>query len=75
MGGAGQAGRLNAMPKHRDKDMQYDFSQTDTEQLKKSLKFHENDRGTMSVPEELSRVHLIQKLRAELKRRGLRNPD
>lgn len=48
-----------------------DFSKTTTDQLKRSLKFHENDRGTMTMREEMRRMYMVQEISAELQRRGI----
>ncbi len=48
-----------------------DFSKTTTDQLKRSLRFHERDTGTMTMKEECRRMYLIQEISAELQRRGL----
>lgn len=46
-----------------------DFTKTSTDQLKRSLKFHENDIGTMTMQEECRRMYLVQEISAELQRR------
>ena len=48
-----------------------DFTKTSTDQLKRSLKFHENDIGTMTMSQEMRRLYLVQEIRAELKRREM----
>jgi hypothetical protein len=48
-----------------------DFSRVATDQLKRSLRFHENDRGTMTADEEARRLYLVQEISAELTRRGV----
>lgn len=48
-----------------------DFSKTSTEQLKRRLKFHDNDTGTMTTAEECRRMYLVGALAEELTRRGL----
>jgi hypothetical protein len=47
-----------------------DFSKTATEQLHRSYRFHDNDRGTMTMAEECRRLFLLQEIGAELRRRG-----
>lgn len=47
-----------------------DFSRTTTDQLKRSLKFHDNDISTMTVAEECRRMAICDGIRQELKRRG-----
>lgn len=44
-----------------------------TEQLLRSLKFHENDRGTMTMDEECRRMYLVQEIRRILDERGDRS--
>jgi hypothetical protein len=46
-----------------------DFSKITTDQLKRSLKFHENDRGAVTTAEECRRMFMVQEIGAELKRR------
>lgn len=53
--------------------MQYDFSKTATDQLKRSLRFHENDNGITTMEQECRRMYMIQEIGAELQRRGI-NP-
>lgn len=60
-----------AGPIKRGQSMAPDFSRTSAEQLKRSLRFHENDNGTMTADEECRRMFLVQEISAELKRRGL----
>lgn len=48
-----------------------DFSKTSTEQLKRSLRFHENDNGTTTMEQECRRMFLIQEIGVELQRRGV----
>ena len=48
---------------------QHDFSKTSTDQLKRSLRFHENDRGTVTMAEEIRRMVLIDEIGAELMKR------
>jgi hypothetical protein len=48
-----------------------DFTKVTTDQLKRSLKFHENDRGTMTMREECRRMFMVQEITAELQRRGI----
>jgi hypothetical protein len=47
-----------------------DFTKTSTDQLRRSLRFHENDNGTMTMAQELRRMWLVQEIGAELDRRG-----
>lgn len=47
-----------------------DFSKTSTEELKRSLRFHERDTGCMTMREEMRRMYLIQEIDAELRRRA-----
>ncbi len=47
-----------------------DFTKTTTDQLKRSLRFHENDNGTMTMKEECRRMYIIQEIEAELQRRS-----
>ena len=49
--------------------MQRDFTKTTTDQLKRSLKFHENDIGTMTMAEECRRMYLVEAISDELRRR------
>jgi hypothetical protein len=46
-----------------------DFTKITTDQLKRSLKFHENDRGAVTTAEECRRMFMVQEIGAELKRR------
>jgi hypothetical protein len=48
-----------------------DFTKTTTDQLKRSLKFHDNDRGCMTMRDEMRRMYLVQEISAELQRRGI----
>jgi len=48
-----------------------DFTKTSTEQLQRSLRFHENDRGTMTMAEEIHRMVIVQEIGAELQRRAV----
>jgi hypothetical protein len=48
---------------------EYDFTKITTDQLKKFLSFHENDRGTMTMQEECRRMYFAQEIEAELRRR------
>ncbi len=50
-----------------------DFTKTSTDQLKRSLKFHENDIGCMTMSAEMRRMYLVQEIGSELQRRGI-NP-
>lgn len=50
--------------------MAHDFSKTTTEQLQRSLCFHERDVGTMTMTEELRRMWLVQEINSELRRRA-----
>lgn len=52
--------------------MAHDFTKTSTDQLRRSLRFHENDNGTMSMTEELRRMWLVQEIGAELQRRNIK---
>lgn len=45
-----------------------DFTKIGTEQLKRTLRFHENDRGTTTADEECRRMYLVQEIGAELRR-------
>jgi hypothetical protein len=46
------------------------FTQTSTDQLKRSLRFHRNDCGTETMEQECRRMYLIHEITAELQRRG-----
>jgi len=54
----------------RETPMTRDFTKESTEQLKRDLRFHENDFGTASMHEECRRMYLIQEISAELQRRA-----
>jgi len=54
--------------------MTRDFSKTNTDELLRSYRFHDNDRGTMTMQEECRRMYLVQEIGAELRRRGI-DPD
>lgn len=54
--------------------MTRDFTKTSTEQLLRSYRFHANDRGTMTMQEEIRRMSLVDEIGAELQARGI-NPD
>lgn len=47
-----------------------DFKALPTSELKRRLKFHENDRGTMTMAQKCARMYFIQEYTAELQRRG-----
>lgn len=49
--------------------MTYDFTKTSTEQLTRTLRFHENDTGTTTVAQECRRMYLVQEISAELQSR------
>jgi hypothetical protein len=49
-----------------------DFTKTNTEQLLRSYRFHDSDRGTFTVEDEIRRMSLVDEIGAELKRRGVR---
>jgi hypothetical protein len=49
--------------------MTADFTKTSTDQLLRSYRFHENDRGTMTTDAECRRMYLMQEIGAELRRR------
>lgn len=53
---------------------QRDYSRTSTDQLLRSYRFHDNDRGTMTMAEETRRMCLVDEIGAELRRRGV-DPD
>lgn len=48
-----------------------DFSKTTTQELKRSLKFHENDNGTTTMADECRRMSLVEQISSELKQRGI----
>lgn len=52
-----------------------DFTKTNTDQLKRYLKFHESDNGTMTMEQECRRMYLVQEIGAELQRRGMECVD
>ncbi len=45
------------------------IAHTSTDQLRRTLRFHENDNGTTTMQEELRRMWMIQEIDAELARR------
>jgi hypothetical protein len=42
-----------------------------TDQLIRSYRFHDGDRGTVTTEEECRRMWLVQEIGAELRRRGV----
>lgn len=50
------------------------FSTMTTEQLLRTYRFHDTDRGTMTMQQELRRMYFIQETGGELRRRGV-DPD
>lgn len=46
------------------------LAQQTTAELKRRLRFHENDCGTMTMEQECRRMYLIQEIDAELQRRS-----
>ena len=51
--------------------MTYDASKQSTEQLLRSYRFHDQDRGTTTMEQECRRMYLLQEIGAELTRRGV----
>lgn len=50
------------------------FSTMTTEQLLRTFRFHDTDRGTMTMQQELRRMWILQEAGGELRRRGV-DPD
>lgn len=48
----------------------YDFTKVNTDELKRKLRFHENDNGTMTMEQELRRLWFVQEIGVELNRRS-----
>lgn len=42
-----------------------------TEELSRRLRFHDNDRGCMTMEQEIRRMVLVDAIGAELQRRGI----
>lgn len=47
------------------------FTRLTISELQRQLRFHDQDRGTMTMREECRRMYLVQELSAELQRRGI----
>ena len=48
-----------------------DYTKTSTDQLKRKLKFHNEDRGCMTMEQECTRMVVVDALAGELQARGL----
>lgn len=47
------------------------FKTLSTDEIKRRLKFHENDNGTMTMRQEMARMWYIQEYMRELKERRI----
>lgn len=50
--------------------MQIDFTKFNTAELNRRFRWHDADRGTMTMDQECRRMYMIDAIGEELKRRG-----